>query len=238
MNGKTSIVDKIALLMAKAERTDNEFEAEMFFDAAQKLMIRHAIDDTMLKAAGKQSEKIVTIYIDIKTRDEIKSAKMLLLGRLARANRCKIVNDTRYNDRMIIIGYESDAEFVAILFASVMMQYATQRNLAWKNRREDMTTSRYLWVNSFSSGYAERVGIRLQEMATKATEETGMSTALVLRDRSKDVDEWLTANMSLRKGRSVSVHRGTGYVSGYDAGSKADLSGGRNNLVGRKTLGS
>lgn len=234
----TPIIEKIQLLLNKAERTDNEHEAEAFYGAAQKLMQRHAVEESMLPGNEQKREKIVKVVVIVKKRDEINAAKTLLLSGIAKANRCRIViAKNRGQGEVWIFGYESDTAFVHMLYLSVLMQYAVERNRGWKIHSGP--ESRFLWVNSFAQGYASRVGLRLQELSVKTAKEAG--SELVLFDRSKDVTDWMNANLSLGKGRAVKLRvNGGGYGQGASAAERANLSGGRNNLGSgsRQALGS
>lgn len=229
----TPIIEKIQLLLNKAEGNANEHEAEMCYNEAMKLMQRHAIDESELPG-NAQKEQIVKVTIVVRKRDEIRAAKATLISGLAKANRCRIVNaPNRADGEVWVFGYESDANFVHMLYLSVLLQYAVSRNAGWKTYKGE--ESRYLWVNSFAQGFAQRVSARLRELSEKSAKEAG--TELVLFDRSKEVEDWMSYNLNLTKGRAVRQRFGTGYVQGSDAGARANLSGGRNNLPGRKTLG-
>jgi hypothetical protein len=234
----TPIIEKIQLLLNKADRTDNEHESEAFYAAAQKLMQRHAVEESMLPGNEQKKEKIVKVVIVVKKRDEIGSAKQILLSGIARANRCRIVIAKNSGQGEVwVFGYESDTEFVHMLYLSVLIQYATARNRGWKEYQGP--ESRYLWVNAFAQGYARRVGVRLQEMAVQTAKEVG--SELVLFDRSKDVTDWMNKNLSLGRGRMVRGRANSGgYGQGQHAANSANLSGGRNNLGAgsRQALGS
>jgi len=231
------IIDKIRKLLALAERGGTAEEAESAFAKAQALMAKHAIDEARLVAAGQApSEEIIKHVVHVRSRDEIKRAKFLLLHHVAKANHCRVVDATDNYDQVWIIGHESDALFVEMLCAAILMQYATERTRGWKAYQaatpESVRMSRFKWLQSFAWGYADRIGQRL----VTDTQETAKSTGseLVLASRADAVGTWMDANMNLRKGasRRVSVHRGV-MGQGAEAANKADLSGGRNNVQGR-----
>lgn len=237
MASRTSITEKIQLLLNKAERTNFPEEAEAFFAAAQKLMVRHAIDQSMLPGNDEKREKIGPREIRFNPRDEIFISKALLIHYIAIANRCTTFKN-RGTGTVTIIGFEADTEFVEMLFQSVMIQYAAARNRGWKEY--DGPESRYLWVNAFAQGYVVRIGERLKEMAAVSTaEETaGTGQELVLVDRTRQVHDYVAENYRLRKGKSITYRGGQGRSSGYSAANNADLTGGRNNLGGgRKGIG-
>jgi hypothetical protein len=227
------------MLLAKAESTNSEHEAAALWEAAQKLMIRHAIDESMLPTGDQKRESIVTRTVSLNPRDEIFSAKALLWNAIAKANRCRAYQ-SKWAGELSVVGYESDTVFVELLFASVMMQYATARNRGWKEYKANpfATQSRYLWVNAFAQGYALRIGERLKGQSRDEGAATGQE--LVLRDRAKDVDDYVDANLKLGKGRTIALRVGHGHAAGRDAANAANLTGGRNNLAGasRRQVGS
>lgn len=223
-----NIIEKIRKLMALADNAGTEEEAALAFEKAQQLMVKHAIEEAQL--AGKPAEAIVTRVVPVRQRDEIRRAKHSLLDALARANRCQAVG---VSDRgILIIGHETDAFFVEMLFASVLIQYARERTRAWKEYQsttpEWSRQSRHLWVNSFAFAYAVRVGERLEEAAARNRDDQGESGALVLWDKANAVAAWCDDNMNI-KTSMVRVH-GHGRTAGAEAANRADLSGGRNNV--------
>lgn len=230
----TPILEKIQLLLNKADSTNFPAEAEAFYEAAQKLMVRHAIDQSMLPGSDQKKEKVVEHIVFVKPRDEIGKAKQILLSNIARANRCRVYTRKAAGE-IVIVGFESDAEFVELLYSSVLMQYAIARTKEWK--KYDGPVSRHIWVTSFAGTYALRIGERLQEMASFATREESKTagTELVLRDREREVTDYM-AGLGLRRGRSIHVRPN---MAGREAANRADLTGGRNNLAGgRRQLGS
>lgn len=223
----TDVLTKIQLLLNKAESTNSEHEAAALWEAAQKLMTRHAIDESMLPGNSEKREPIVTRIIKLNPRDEIFMAKAHLVQHLAEANRCKMFI-TKSLGHITVVGYESDAAFTEMLYASVMIQYATARNRGWKEYQG--VQSRYLWVNAFAQGYAQRIGERLREQSAADAKSTGQE--LVLRDRTKDVEDYLSQNFRLGKGRVTKYRGGEGHNAGRRAANSANLTGGRNNLSG------
>ncbi len=227
----TPILEKIQLLLNKAESTNFPAEAEAFFEAAQKLMVRHAIDQSMLPGSDQKKEKVIQREVKVAARDEIYKAKQILLSYIARANRCRIYT-SKSRGIIVIVGFESDTEFVEMLYFSVLMQYAIARTRGWKQYEGSL--SRHLWVTSFASSYAMRIGERLQENAVVAVREAEATTTgmeLVLVNREDEVKDYMGNIPGLRKGRTININRHN--ASGREAANSADLTGGRNNLNGR-----
>lgn len=236
MTADEKVIDRINKLLALAENAGTPEEAELAFAKAQEFMVKYAIDQALLgKADASKAEKIVTRRINLGQRDEIVHSKMSLYARLAEANQCTVVNATKSSDQVWIIGYESQAAFVEMLAASVLIQYAGERTKEWKAyqaryaNRPKTPLSRFKWVNSFSYGYAQRIGERVKAQTT--TTAKASKGTLVLRDRKADVDEWVAENLSLRQSRSHSRSFSFEASSqGREAANRADISGGRNNV--------
>lgn len=229
------VIDKIRKLLSLAENGGaTEHEAELAFQQAQRLMAKHSIDEARMALAGvRASEAIIKHVVHLGARDEIKRAKLLLIGAIARDNNCRIVDATSF-DQVWIVGHETEAQFVEMLSATVLMQYAVERQRAWG--RYSGPESRYKWVNAFAWGYAKRIGQRLKEAQEQvvAEQDDAPGTALVLADRAGLVKSWMDENLSLRQKRSqavsLSIHA---MEQGASAANRADLSGGRNNVGGK-----
>lgn len=228
------IIEKIRKLLALADRTDNEEEAAAFFEKAQHLMVAHAIEEQALKAMGDaKAEKIVVRVVDIPERDEIKKAKHILLNSLAKANRCRIVI-LGGRGQVSLIGYESDTLFVELLYSSVLMQYAIERTRAWKSPQGQKQAkmygqSRHIWLQGFSASYALQIGKRLDD----SIKSVDSGTALVLYDRSQDVEAAMAGLYPRTKTTSMKLRNSVGSKAGEDAADRADLTGGRNTLKDR-----
>lgn len=237
-----NIVEKINKLMRLAEKAGTPEEAELAFAKAQELMVKHAIDQEQLRSEGHavETEPIVRHTVRLKHRDEIYNAKTILYTEVAKANQCRVLV-SKWNDTLIIVGHKSSAEFVDLLVANILIQYAGERTKAWKEYQArytryhmDPPESRFKWVNGFAFGYAQRIGQRLKETtATTATKSKGGE--LVLRDKRALVDDWINDNMTVGKGRAIRNRSSFESRSqGAAAANRADISGGRNN-VGTRT---
>lgn len=262
------IVNRIKGLLAQAESTNHEAEADAFFAKAQALMMKYAVNDAMLRAAGKiKKEEIVTRTIEI--RSWIQEVQGGFLAGLAPILNCRTyrsggnINNRR---RYFIVGFESDAVFVEMLFASIAAQawraglaeghagrtkvdceecggtgkdpfYAEDKCEKCKGKGQRQR-SKSTAAKSFLDGYFARVLIRARERFAKMEGELSSSTALALRDKGDQVDEWMQANLNLGRGRA-SRRRGfdgAAYSAGHRAGEKADISGGRGRIDSTKSL--
>lgn len=83
------VLTRVRALLAQAESTTLEAEAEAFTAKAQELMARHAIDVAVLWAHSARDERPTTIRLAID--DPYADIKSLLLQRVAEHSRCRAV---------------------------------------------------------------------------------------------------------------------------------------------------
>lgn len=224
---RAKVLAKIRGLLAKTQ--DNGCtaeESESAFAMAQGLMTKHAVEEAELVAAGHlPSEEIIRHRVKLRYRDEIRRPKIALIGAIAKANNCQVVDATQTHDELWIVGHESEAFFTEMLASAVLMQYGTERTRGWAAYWGP--ASRFKWVTSFAWGYAQRIHERLQEAVQQ--EVTGKE--LVFVGRKGLVQDWMSKNLATveTKGRSVQVLPDA-MAAGEEAANRADLSGGRNHV--------
>lgn len=227
------ILDRVAKLLALAERAGTEHEADAAYAKATELMTRHAIEQWQLAGRGEaKREQVVTRSARIKDRHDRSPAQRGLITQIARANRCEAVW-MRGLDMMAIYGFESDAEFVKTLYGLVLVQMSHAAAKAWRgytiaaggSKSWQIGTSRHLYIKSFEFAFATRVGERLTEAATREeVKHAGAELALI--DRSALVRQ----AMPETRATTTRIQFGGGEGAGRDAGDRADLSGGRHNV--------
>lgn len=242
MNDSKDRVSQINALIAKAERTDNQHEAETFFAKAHELMMRHAIDEEMLVRArgGRRSSEPVVVRWAYSTGGRNLPAKRRMLNMCGRHNNVRVIFYGATSQEAALIGFAEDAEFVKTLFASLMLQgtrfgkreYAAETFVASSSR---------VYLTQFLLGFCDTVDGRLAEMHRKVVEETsreatgGTSTELALIDRSKVVNDKLVATFP--KLGSIGGRAKADYAArsaGRAAGRNADVSGGRGTVGGSR----
>lgn len=255
------MIRKITALLAKAESTQYEAEADAFIAKAQELMMRHAVDEAMLRAAGNKSKEEI-VKREVQIRKRFKNTQGSFLSGLARLLNCRVYySDIGSRLPYTIVGFESDAVFVEVLFESIRAQGNAARlhaGIALRKRvdchdcggdkvypeylgggpcdtckgRGYIQGGQVLQVNSFLEGYFNRVLSRCTARYRKMEEEAGSSVALALRDKGKDVDDWINERMQLRTARARrarDLDYGA-YTKGREAGDRTDISGGRGHL--------
>jgi hypothetical protein len=216
---------KVRALLAKAESTTFEEEAESLTAKAQELMARYAIDQAMVDAAsssGAGSPR--SRRIDI--ADPYARAKAHLLAVVADANGCHAVW-TPSAGLSTVIGFDTDLDSVELIFTSLLVQVTTAVLAAgpqWDHHGRSRTRS---FRASFLVGFAARVGTRLREAAaaaqTDATAEHGESLLPVLASRAVVVDDALAAAFPKMASFGVSASNAAGFVAGQVAAENAAL---------------
>lgn len=227
-------LDRVRKLLAKAERAGTPEEAEVYTAKAVDLMARHGIDDAVLAAGdpSRTADRIGSVRITIE--DPYSAGKARLLGWTASALRCRwVMHDARGGrvPAVTVFGFDSDRGRAELLYTSLLLQAARPlAELRPPRPGESVAAYRRSWLYGFAARIHERLreaeSRAVRERDTAAPAETGSSTALVLADRSDQVDRAYAEEFpALRRARRPSVS-GSGYRRGAHAADRADLGGG------------
>lgn len=231
-------LDRIAALLAKAERTDIAAEAEAYLAKAQALATAASIDLALARERTDARERRVepvmrTVVIGERGKRANRHLVSLFIA-VAHANdvRVDIASDSTY---VIAYGMPSDLETVEALFGSLAVQLATaaQQWLSlgiWRSETYVAVTKQYGRTRrqtkvhtaqtarvAFTRAFVERIGERLDEVRREtiahvvADAEDGAGTELVLRRKAAEVSDFH---------RRESKARGT--WGGYQGSMRAD----------------
>ena len=161
------VLSRVRAMLAKAESTTFEPEAETFTAGAQALMARHSIDAAMLAATeGTSASAPAARRIGIDRPYE--GPKVLLLAAVAEANRCRTVWSSGLGF-VTVIGFDADQQATETIFTSLLVQ-ATAAMTAEGRRVSSYGQSRTrAFRQSFLTAYAHRIGARLREVTDEAT---------------------------------------------------------------------
>lgn len=237
------LLDKIGKLLAQAEGTDNEHEAEAFVSRAQELATSYAVD-LELARARQQARRLKAV-------DEAFEQRRLVIGdRGKRGNRQLVflylavaqANDVLVNvatDSTFVLGfgYPADLDVVEQLWASLATQMASAASRRLR-AGEHGRVAAISWRLSFYEGYVHAVQTRLAQARERAltAEVTG---ALVLRDKADRVrafhDQESQARGTWRGGRADRQVHGHAWQAGERDGRNARL--GEPELERRRQLG-
>lgn len=219
------VYEKIRALLAKAESTDSDAEAEAFTAKAQQLIARHSINEALLSEAGEGKREPEALRVIIERPYE--QPKSELLAQIADANHCRSVYwpDGGFTT---LIGDRADLRSVELLFNSLLVQAtAAMTRVGSVNAKRGKSQTRS-FRQSFLASFAMRIGERLRESAADTareyTEETGTDLVPVMRQRDQRVDSRTEALFPrLKFGRSTRITNYEGHIAGLAAADAARL---------------
>jgi hypothetical protein len=188
--GELRHLERIRALLAKAESTEFEGEAESLTAKAQELMTRHSIDAALLAAhASDRRSKVRPGATRIGIDDPYASAKSLLLARIAEAANCSAVWSKDFGFSTVF-GFDAELVSVELLYTSLLLQARTTMARAGDLGQRAKGRA---FRQSFLVGFATRIGQRLKESAQSATAEAlkdhGSQLLPVLADRTRAAEE-------------------------------------------------
>jgi hypothetical protein len=220
------VLDRVRALLAKAESTTFDAEAEAFTAKAQELMARHRIDRAVLEACGHDGGE-QPIGRRIGVDDPYADAKAVLLGNVADANGCQAVW-TKGLGFTTVFGFPDELDAVEELFTSLLVQAtaAMRRAGSKQDRYGRSRTTRFR--RSFLVAFAVRIGQRLRETVEATVEtvgaETGAELVPILAARTGATKAAAEAVFPEVAGFSPAATDGEGWYAGTLFGDQADLS--------------
>jgi hypothetical protein len=219
---------RIRALLAKAESTSFEAEAEAFTAKAYELMARHAIDAAVVYAQEGSKDQPVTTRLPVDP--PYADAKSLLLQRVAQAGRCRAVSLTGLGMELLM-GFAEDVAATEVLFTSLLLQ--AQHALAEAAKRAPAGTRvrSQAYRSSFLLAYTARIGERLDEINAAVVEavaaEQGSAFLPVLVSREEAVEGLVEERCgTLRSSRVRGGYDSAGAASGRAAADQAKLNRG------------
>ena len=147
-------------MLAKAESTPYEAEAEAFTAAAHSLMTRHSIDRAVLDATSGGGAPSGPGAVRVPIPAPYAREKFSLLAAVGRANRCTAVWEDHFGFATVV-GFEIDRRTVELLFASLLVQ-ATVAMQGHRASRPGVTARTFR--RSFLTGFTQRIAERLRQV--------------------------------------------------------------------------
>lgn len=250
----------IRALLAKAEATPFAAEAEAFTAKASELIARYAIDEALLWAehpdagAGPSEVRIALLAPYL-------AQKAVLVDRVSRACGCRAIrlmdHGVAARETVVVVGFGSDLAVVEPLVTSLLVQLTSSMLTSAPAGLSPSGSAG--WRRSFIVGFAETVGGRLEADRRRAAGDSAhpgggghgsdadsgpltggrqaraVSTALVLAERSVEVDAEFRRRFPRIRSSAASAGRSTGgRDAGRRAGERADL--GHGHLARRREL--
>jgi hypothetical protein len=217
----------IRALLAKAEGTTFDAEAEAFTAKAQELMTRHSIDAAVLAssvegsrhASGVESRRV---HIDNPYAEE----KAGFLAAIGEVNGVKCVW-VPYAGLCTAMGFPVDLQLTDLLFTSLLVQATRASAAATAGNRQLSTASfRRAFLVAFADRIAERLEAARSHTRAEAAQEYGDSLLPVLASREAAVEAAYAEafpNATTMRSRSLNA---AGWYAGRAAADAADIGAG------------
>ena len=222
---QSDVLAKVRALLAKAESTQFEAEAEALTAKAQELMARHRIEAAMLDTGGRSRRDGPTSRVVV-IDDPYADAKAMLLSAVADANGCSAVW-SKASRRATVFGFADELAGTELLFTSLLVQSATALHRAGPqiDRYGRSRTKRFR--RAFLIAFAVRVGERLRAavgaMVDDEQSTSGADLVPVFARRDAEVEAAARAAFPDARSRTTSVSDAGGWHAGTAFGDRADL---------------
>ncbi len=220
----------IRALLAKAEGTTFDAEAEAFTAKAQELMTRHSIDAAVLAAAARHDGgqrlaagvESLRVHIDSPYADE----KAAFLSVIADVNSARSIwsPDVGFST---VMGFPVDLRLTDLLFTSLLVQ-ATRASAEATSRDRELSTASFR--RAFLVAFAQRVGERLRATQRSAAAEAeqfyGSALVPILADREAAVEEAYSTAFPNTRPMTRRSYDAAGWYAGQAAADRADIGAG------------
>ncbi len=221
----SAVLEKVRALLAKAESTSFDAEAEAFTAKAQELMTRHRIDRAVLEAssgAGSDTASGRRLLVD----DPYADAKAMLLQAICEANDGRAVWSKGLGFSTVF-AFPDELDIIEDLFTSLLVQ--ATRALRREGTKQDgagrSRTKRFR--RSFLVAFATRIGQRLAEasdaVVAEAEQATGRSLVPVLAGRAEAAHDAAAEAFPETRRFAANASDGEGWFAGTMFGDRADL---------------
>ena len=222
---QSDVLAKVRALLAKAESTPFEAEAEALTAKAQELMARHRIELAMLDAGGRSRRDQPTSR-QIRIDDPYADAKVRLLAAVADANGCRTVWSKAMRCATVF-GFADELAGVELLFTSLLVQSAAALRRAGSQHDAYGRSRTKRFRRSFLIAFAVRIGERLRAavdaMVGSERASTGAELVPLFARRDAEVEAAVRAAFPNTRSLSVSVSDADGWHAGTAFGDRADL---------------
>jgi hypothetical protein len=186
------VLVRVRALLAQAESTTFEAEAEAFTAKAQQLMARHAIDTAMLWASSGRDERPTSIRLPID--DPYANIKSLLLQFVAHHSRCAAVWDDAHA-LSTVVGFAADVAATEMLFTSLLVQSQAALQAEARTSLPGTRARSRGFRSSFLIAFTQRIDQRLAEINAAveraAQSERSESLLPVLASRDDAVQDFV-----------------------------------------------
>lgn len=224
-----NITDKIRKLLSKAESTQFEEEAAAFFEKAQELMLKYAIEqEEVWKNSPGQRAKPIIVDVQLTGNNVGARSKRIILNACALNNRCRMWYYEGNNKVGAVCGFESDVLITEMLYTTLIVYMNMQMAIAIAAHNVRSAGEIRNFQINFMEGYANRIWSRLKEQRQKREaniDTTGMELVSLRKNEVDKLADFILGNSRGRTQRSMHRSNVQAYNAGREAGSKADLGG-------------
>ncbi len=224
------LLQKVRALLAKAEGTEFPDEADAFTAKAHQLMSEHSIEHAMLDDPAQSAPAAIRIWHD---RPYVKS-KSSLLSAVAYGAGGRTVFHPEFGVTTVF-GFANDLESIELLFTSLLVQASAEMQRLEREFAIDRGRVKS-FRNSFFIGFGNRIGQRLVQVRSRATERAAgddPEVLPVLASRGAEVDQALDDAFGPLSSMRSSVSNSAGYSAGTVAADQANIGPG-SDQVGRR----
>ena len=211
---------RVRALLAKAESTEYDEEAEALSAKAQELISRYALDRLLEDGPAKDNSdlQVRRLWLD---RPYVR-AKTLLVSAVASANRCRAARADQLGFS-VVVGSAADLDAVELLVTSLLVQADAAMLRHGRRTSANGTTRTKSFRQSFLTAYALRVADRLERANAEAARAAGADLLPVLRSQEAKVAEEFLRLVPHSVGRRTSVSNSEGWTAGLAAADLAEL---------------
>jgi len=220
------VLRTIRALLAKAESTEFEAEAEAFTAKAQEMMTKHSIDMAMLAAQSPGGTPAGVVLRRVHLHDPYAQQKAVLLSVIARVNGVRCVWEADYGFSSVM-GFPVDVQLTEVLFTSLLVQATHGVAAATSGRSAQRTAAfRRAFIVSFAQRIAERLESARLEGEVQAEAEYGGALVPVLAQRRDEVDRTFRETFPNTRPMRSRSYDAAGWWAGRDAADRAHLGAG------------
>ncbi|WP_121256750.1 DUF2786 domain-containing protein [Nocardioides ferulae] len=236
------ILAKVRKLLALAEDpAATSHEAETYTAKAAQLIADYGIDRALLAQADPGSDPVGDLVVSLDAPYAVDKAE--LLSTVAARLRCVAVQRTSRGAggkelSMHLFGHASDLERAELLFTSLLLQSAQGLARTPVPAWEHKAAFRRSWLAGFRGAVGARLLAAEQRAADRADArfaEGGTTTAVVLADRTAQVEAAMHDTYPDLRTARPRVLSGSGGAAGWAAGHRADLGDGPARVGGGRT---
>ncbi len=226
-----STEDRVRLIQKLLKKAEDpavtEPERDAFNAKVTALMIQWGIEEAMLASDDRPVEEITKreFHTDVPKSFSYEYAKIGI--RVANALGAHGLYQKKADGRTVtlVVGFPSDLDRIGMLIQSLTLQATLALGAWWKvsgYRDVRNGTARFNAKRSFLTGFSEGLRWKLESVYKQTVASAGHGAELVLVDRTKQIDTWMSANMSIGSARQRRYYSDP-VTHGSNAGQRADV---------------